>query len=425
MNDRIPCVNVGCKSTILQSTADRTGGYCMPCHQAIKRKEQEEFIRKNRKDINLYEGVNDPVEILKIMHTPKKYNPLENYIKYDKSMEEVYITLSEKDKQKMKAYVLSLIKDEEIEKAQDILLPLVCFRNANVEECLEALIEKGECYPEIVFKDAFAYIRDILISQVEQELNTINLNHALRALAWIGDKKVVDLFNKWRKEPPKWAEKLYVPPEQYSFEAGWELTEKGERRDLFYKDCYVIEKKKSSEEQPITFLEKHDEKCKWCGGDLTNLFSFDLTNSLFDFINCNNEKLNIPTCHVCNCYGPLYMDIDTRGTGHWSELNSKPEYLGDVSEDESIILKSPLRILKVKRSCFHASSELLETTFSQVGGQPTWIQDAEYPKCPKCSNYMKFIGQIDWADIEAYGEGIYHSFVCEECNIVATNYQQS
>lgn len=425
MSDRIPCINAECQSTILQSTADRTGGYCMPCYQAIKRKEQEEFIRKNRKDINLYEGVNDPVEILKIMHTPKKYNPLENYIKYEKSMEEMYISLSEEDKQRMKAYVLRLIKNEEIEKAQDILLPLVCFTNADANECLEALIENGECYPEIVFKDASAYIRDILIGQVEQETNCLSLNHTLRALAWIGDKRVVDLFNKWRRKPPKWAEKLYVPPEQYSFEAGWELTEEGERRDLFYKDCYVIEKKNSSEEEPIAFLEKHDEKCKCCGGDLTNLFSFDLTNSLLDFINCNNKKLNIPTCHVCNCYGPIYMDIDTSGTAHWSELNTKPEYLGDVSDDEYIILKNPLRISKVKRSCFHASSELLETTFSQVGGHPTWIQDAEYPKCPKCSNHMKFIGQIDWADIEEYGEGIYYAFVCEECNIAATNYQQS
>jgi len=38
---------------------------------------------------------------------------------------------------------------------------------------------------------------------------------------------------------------------------------------------------------------------------------------------------------------------------------------------------------------------------------------------------MKFIGQIAWEDIEEYGEGIYYTFVCEECKVGATNYQQS
>ena len=45
MSDKIPCITEGCKATILQTTADRTGGYCMPCFQKIKRKEQEEFIQ--------------------------------------------------------------------------------------------------------------------------------------------------------------------------------------------------------------------------------------------------------------------------------------------------------------------------------------------------------------------------------------------
>ncbi|WP_291582168.1 hypothetical protein [Clostridium sp. UBA6640] len=41
MGERIPCRSEGCKTNILQTTADRTGGYCMPCYQEIKRKEEE------------------------------------------------------------------------------------------------------------------------------------------------------------------------------------------------------------------------------------------------------------------------------------------------------------------------------------------------------------------------------------------------
>lgn len=92
MGERIPCITEGCKATILQITADRTGGYCMPCYQRMKRKEREEFIKKNRKDVNLYANISDPVEILKIMHKPKKCNPLDNYVKYEKVLKK-YILL--------------------------------------------------------------------------------------------------------------------------------------------------------------------------------------------------------------------------------------------------------------------------------------------------------------------------------------------
>lgn len=425
MADKIPCITEGCKATILQTTADKTGGYCMPCYQKIKRKEQEEFIKKNRKDINLYEGINNPVEILKIMHSPRKYNPLENYIKYEKSVEEMYCLLSEEEIQRMKSYAVSLIENEEFDRAKEILLALVCYRNANVEECLEALIKKGKCYPEVIFKDAPVDIRDCLISHVWQASETLNLNHLLRALAWIGDSKVIELFDEWRKVPPTWREKLYAAPEEYSYEAGWELTKDGTRKDLFLKDCHVIEKKEPSEDEPVSFLQEHDEKCGWCGGNLVKFFSFDLTKSLFECLNLKGNRLNIATCPVCTCNGPIYTEINTNGAARWSELNIKPQYLDGISEMEDRVTKKPLRISRIKRSSYHAASQFLETTFSQVGGHPTWIQDAEYPKCPKCSKHMKFIGQIDWADIEEYGEGMYYAFVCEECNIAATHYQQS
>jgi len=57
LSERIPCRSEVCKGTILRTTADRTGGYCMPCYQEIKRKEEEEFIKKNRKNVNLYASI--------------------------------------------------------------------------------------------------------------------------------------------------------------------------------------------------------------------------------------------------------------------------------------------------------------------------------------------------------------------------------
>ncbi|MBN1056078.1 MULTISPECIES: DUF1963 domain-containing protein [unclassified Clostridium] len=63
--------------------------------------------------------------------------------------------------------------------------------------------------------------------------------------------------------------------------------------------------------------------------------------------------------------------------------------------------------------------------FTKIGGIPTWIQDAEYPQCPKCGEKMMFVGQVSMEDLEAYGEGIYYGFICNECKIAATGYQQT
>ncbi|BFH17646.1 hypothetical protein WJ0W_001943 [Paenibacillus melissococcoides] len=84
-----------------------------------------------------------------------------------------------------------------------------------------------------------------------------------------------------------------------------------------------------------------------------------------------------------------------------------------------------LHLSASKRSAFHAASWTLEAASSQLGGHPAWVQDADYPACPSCSATMKFLGQIDWEDIEEYGEGIYDAFICPDCRIAATNYQQT
>ena len=38
---------------------------------------------------------------------------------------------------------------------------------------------------------------------------------------------------------------------------------------------------------------------------------------------------------------------------------------------------------------------------------------------------MKAVGQVDWAQIEEYGEGMYYMFLCEPCQMTAVTYQQS
>ncbi len=424
MSERLPCKNSNCKGTILPTTANKTGGYCMPCLQAIKKKEYDEYIKKNRKDVNLYEGIQDKVEIIKIMNTPLKYDPLINYIKYEKSLEDIYSSITMEDVLRLKKYVLELIEEDNFDKAEDILLPLVCITNANIEECLAALTDKSHYYPGILFKDANTDTRDKLIKKLDSDLE--NQNHILYALSWIGDQTVVSLFNSWRKNPPIWKSKLCVNPETYSFESGWELTNNGERRNLFYNECYPFEKSEPKDSDPVIVLQKNDETCKWCGSSFITLFDFDLKNKLLDFITFNTDRLVIATCPLCACYGVLYTQIDNNGISRWCELNQKPAYLPEFKqEEEYFVIENPLRLSTCKRNAYYAAKWTLGLPSSQLGGHPSWVQDAEYPICPQCKKSMTFIGQLECADFDEYAEGIYYSFICADCNIAATNYQQT
>jgi hypothetical protein len=61
---------------------------------------------------------------------------------------------------------------------------------------------------------------------------------------------------------------------------------------------------------------------------------------------------------------------------------------------------------------------------SRVGGYPSWIQDAEFPRCAKCSQPMRFVAQLDsglpaadgratlWA-----GGGMCYVFWCGACRV--------
>lgn len=91
MSERLPCKTPGCPATILPTTALKTGGICMPCHHKKLALEKKAYILQKRKDVDRYAGIADPVEILKIMHTPRKYNPFENDLPFHKSAQDYII----------------------------------------------------------------------------------------------------------------------------------------------------------------------------------------------------------------------------------------------------------------------------------------------------------------------------------------------
>ena len=422
MTQKVVCKNSECSNEIQEATVERTGGYCMPCAQAKAKKEREEYIRKNRRDVNEFEGLQDVVEILKLVHEPRKYDPLINWIPHPTPTDELYVDLEKDEQARLVTYAEELIGTERHEEAEEICLCLSAFTDAALDRCLHRLVSQGMIWPSLAFRNAPAGLRDELLDRVESDAE--NRNHILLALAWIGDSTVVDHLARWQRNPPAWCDTLFIPPEEYSREAGWELTVDGERRDLFFHECYALKKGPSQSPESFRTVNGRSDKCPWCSCKLTNLFEIDLAVGSISSGESLNQPINVTTCEICTAFGIIFGGLDGKGSVSWSTKNVRPDYLPDDSESWGRLPQDSLSIAE-RRPPFYVADQFLPATFSQLGGHPTWVQDAVYPVCPECSETMKFLAQIDHQDIEDFSEGIYYSFVCFDCMTTATAYQQT
>jgi hypothetical protein len=422
MVDRIPCKNPECSKTILPSTAEQTGGFCMPCVQATKRIEREEYIRRNRYDFNAFDGILDPVEVLKIIHAPRNFDPLINWIPHNTPTEKIYVDLNRDDRYRLSTYAESLIGTERNDEAEEIVLCLTAFTDTPIENCLRAFIDCDSIWPSLTFCRASADLRDELIARLDRDAE--HKDHILLALAWIGDDVVTKLFQHWRKHPPAWRNALHIPPQNYSFEAGWELTDDGQRRDLYFQSCTKLQKGCSHSPQQFQAIIDRNDFCPWCSQRLIDIV--DLVPVEFGISDkCDSiDRIRVTTCEICTAFGVVFGTFDESGNSQWSSSNSRPHYLPDNSENWGKLPRNSLNSIG-RRNPLSAASEFLPTTFSQVGGCPTWIQDASYPNCSTCSKTMMFLAQVDRDDMEDVSEGIYYAFICPDCRTTATNYQQS
>jgi hypothetical protein len=271
------------------------------------------------------------------------------------------------------------------------------------------------------FRKSSPKVRDELIDRVDRDSS--NRSHILLALAWIGDCSVVELFNRWSYNPPQWAESTYIRPEDYSREAGWELTDGGHKRQLYFDNCRMLNRGVSSAPEHFKAFVERTDACPWCGTKLTNLI--EVTPSAFSpLAECGGGSIQVSTCEVCAMFVPIIGRLDRDGHGEWASANTRPDYLPD---DAATRVRCPQDRLSPgpARPPFYAADQFLPTNFSQLGGHPTWIQDAEYPRCPDCRKTMLFLGQIDNHDLWELAEGMYYAFICPNCRTTATNYQQT
>lgn len=303
--------------------------------------------------------------------------------------------------------------------SEEILCCLACLQPGCLAPFHERLVEQRILYPGVMFHGAAEGIASQILPLVEEK---DHCGQALLALAWIGDETVVSAFATWRDAMPRWARDLYTPPEEFSLQAGWDLTEEGARRDLFSPKAFplVPSPAETSPSPSVGVGLESEDRCPWCSRALVRLLEIEHPDEFLS--GASTAKISVVTCDVCTCYEVLF----SKGT-KWHPANRKPAYLPPDASDWDPFPETPLVWTGQSRHYLEGAdwSMLPGVSFSQVGGLPTWIQEADYPVCRECWETMPFVGQISNEDFMEYGEGIYYAFHCPDCAISATMYQQT
>lgn len=418
---------------ILPATAARTGGICRPCEQRIARQEHEAYVRANRREVDPFAGVTDPVEVVRLLTRRVVPDELVVVKPFGRDVGEYFASLPAHEIERIVALAILLYADQgdgtaaPCDQAEQIARCLAAFTTADLSELQSAALESGCSWPPLLFRGAPPAIRDRLIAVVESDDG--ERNRALIALAWIGDERVVELFAQWRSSPPAWAASLYVPPHEYALEGGWELEGQG-RRTLFSRDAYALVRAadQDTNSPPVEVMAPAKGRCRWCRGGLTAFFGARMTTLFrFDRSDARLAPLALPplvvTCTDCLVYGPLFMKIDAKDNAEWHSAHRKPAHFSRMSGERPDAYAR--LVLGARRRPLHSADQFLPTTFSQIGGAPTWIQDAAYPHCPGCGRTMCFIAQVSLEDVDDLGEGILYAFWCAECRVTAVSHQQT
>lgn len=417
---RVKCINSDCSNMIQLATAKRNDGVCGYCYRLRAEVERAEHIQRNRRTVDLFEGVTDPTDILRIAHMSKPLDPLISYTQPPRSIEELYSPLSLAQAEAMMTHAAEQLVGRDQDAAKAVAEHLGAFTSYNLDRMLDTWVSKRHFSPAIAFRAAGADICRRVLQSLEDPQTTAH--HALKAAAWIGSDEVVRAFIEFDKTNPPWASSLYVKPSAYAHHAGWEIVA-GKRRELSFAPCYAIDRAGAQAANPgIHVFEGKAETCTRCGQPLAAMISLDTNVQPLSRFQLFRERLEVITCHYCVCYEAAIF-AKWHEDGSWRlfdrSTDTVPKFNGTYT---SAWANAPVRL--IERSNHHGGASLLTQISSQIGGLPGWVQQPDYPTCPSCQMTMVFLAQIDNGQFAAY-EGTCFAFICQPCMITATTYQQT
>ncbi|MDQ3723497.1 MAG: hypothetical protein M3376_10625 [Actinomycetota bacterium] len=269
----------------------------------------------------------------------------------------------------------------------------------------------------VIFRGGDSDTRDRLSALAAEAPDERVGDHALSSLAWVDDDEVPRLFLRFHEDRPPWASQWFSAP-WYALRAGWALLRNGQGQPLLLtSDCRRLERGVETA-SPVEVIFRVEQECGGCAGPLSVLLDLDLGDEQLTFLGLSGDRLRVLTCERCVCFGTVYAAVDLGGSAKWMEESVKPEDPPEWAYEPERQLGLGLE----RRTPFEAHA--FANHMSQVGGQAGWIQNPDYPQCPRCQRLMPSVAQVDLSEFEL-GEGMIYAFFDPDCGIVATLFQQS
>jgi hypothetical protein len=170
-------------------------------------------------------------------------------------------------------------------------------------------------------------------------------------------------------------------------------------------------------------------RCSLCGGALHRLLLLDPIPPGLG--GTRLTRLELATCLSCLGWErqPLFYRHGKGGSPRnigYDGPPVSPEFpAGPLREAEVGLARTPRRWFWQAWGCSDSRENL-----NRVGGEPCWIQDAEYPRCPSCNKLMPYLFQLDSDLPKADGGewlwgsgGIAYGFWCNGCRVSAVFWQ--
>lgn len=300
-----------------------------------------------------------------------------------------------------------------------VLQHITCYRQPPLpdETCLE-LVNREVFSPSSLYRESGERTAEQLVKSIERADDRDSLNLRLLALAWTRSDVAERSFRAWEKQPPMWAEMLYVRPVEYLLSAGWCLDENGRARDLVPPRCFRLRPAIEDESEVVHARTELDDDCPTCGLRLVSLFDFSHAEMAFRDFQMAGAPMMILCCLNCACHGPVFARYVADGT---ATLISATEEARLVNASD--FPAAPRLLSPIPCPSFVFAEPFSLNDASTLGGVPMWLQDPQYPRCIECDCYMSFLAQHD--DSPLGGEGIYYAFYCAQCRTSAVVYQQT
>ncbi|HBE70399.1 MAG TPA: hypothetical protein DDW52_19795, partial [Planctomycetaceae bacterium] len=162
--------------------------------------------------------------------------------------------------------------------------------------------------------------------------------------------------------------------------------------------------------------------CKSCTGTLHRLIKFEPLPD--EIVITGLSGLELAVCLSCLGWEEerMYFQHDAAGN---------PEHLfeGDVSEPQfpvGPLKEATITFAQTPKRWYWQDWGLSNSreNLNRFGGEPCWVQDAEYPSCPSCKTTMEFLMQLDSDLPTADGDewlwgsgGIGYVFWCDACKV--------